>query len=118
MHESDALDARRIRAAKNQSLFREVNERIEHLAGTASSVTFLCECLHEECDERISMTREEYETVRARPNRFFVLEGHADADIEETVERHDRYLVVSKLGAGGELAVSLDPRSRNGRRVD
>jgi len=52
------LDARRVRAAKNQSLFREVNERIEHLAAGESASMFeelrlareidlACECTDE-----------------------------------------------------------------------
>ena len=118
MQESDALDARRERAAKNQSLFREVNERIERLAGAVSSATFVCECLREECDERVALTLEDYEQLRSNPNRFFVLHGHAYAEIEDVVETRDEYLVVKKLGVGGEVAESLDPRTREARHVE
>jgi hypothetical protein len=115
---SEGLDARRQRAAKNQSLFRDVNERIEHLAGSASSATFVCECLQEDCDERVSLTLEEYEDVRSSPNRFFVLDGHEFAEIEDVVEAKDRYLIVKKLGVGAELAETLDPRAREARYVE
>jgi hypothetical protein len=116
--ESEGLDARRERAAKNQSLFREVNERIEKLAGEVSSTEFVCECLQEGCDERVSLTLEEYEHVRSSPNRFFVLQGHAFAEIEATVETKDGHLIVKKLGVGAEVAEALDPRSREARHVD
>ncbi len=115
---SDGLDARRQRAAKNQSLFREFNERIEHLAGGASSAEFICECLQAECDEPVSLTRDEYEQIRSSSNRFFVLHGHEFADIEEVVETNDRYLIVKKLGVGADVAQTLDPRTREARHVD
>jgi hypothetical protein len=116
--DADVLDAQRRRAAKNQSLFREVNERIEKLADGSSSAAFVCECLQEECGERLTLTLDAYETVRASPNRFFVVPGHAFADIEEVTTTTDTYLIVQKLGAGGELAVTLDPRARKSARVN
>ena len=93
-HVPDQLDARRRAAAKNQSLFREVNERIEELAGPASSALFVCECLQDECDDRVSLTHAEYEAIRSRPDRFFVVDGHEFAEIEDVVETRDDYLVV------------------------
>ena len=116
--ESDGLDARRQRAAKNQSLFREVNERIEQLAGAASSAEFICECLQADCDHPVSLTRDEYEQVRSSSNRFFVLHGHEFAEIEEVVATNDRYLVVKKLGVGADVAEMLDPRTREARHVE
>jgi hypothetical protein len=59
------------------------------------------------------LTLEEYEHVRAGANRFFVLPGHEIAAVERNVEVNDRFIVVSKLGAGGRLAEQLDPRKRN-----
>ena len=106
------LDVQRERAAKNQSLFREVNERIEELASSASFVEFICECANEECSELVSLTRAEYERIRSGSNRFFVIAGHELPAVEQTVETTDRYLVVSKLGAGAPVAERLDPRKR------
>jgi hypothetical protein len=106
-------EAQRARAAKNQSLFREVNERIEDLAQNAAFSTFICECTNETCDEQISLTVEEYEHVRSVANRFFVLPGHELPEIEEIVEANDRFVVVAKLGAGAQVAADLDPRNRS-----
>jgi hypothetical protein len=106
------LDLRRERAARNENLFREVNERIEDLASTASFTQFICECYDETCDERVSMTVEEYEHVRAEGNRFFVVPGHDGEDVDEAVEATDRYLIVRKIGTGAEVAERLDPRRR------
>ena len=66
------LDLRRERAARNENLLREVNERIEDLASTGSLTQFICECHDDACDQHVSMTVQEYEHVRADGNRFFV----------------------------------------------
>ena len=99
MAEDAELDQRRERAARNESLFREVNERIEDLAGNASFSLFICECMNQNCDEAVSVTLEEYEHVRSGPNRFIVLRGH---EIPE---------VVAKRGVGQRVAEELDPRA-------
>jgi hypothetical protein len=98
------------RAAKNQSLFRQVNEGIEQLAAGGSSQTFVCECMDAGCVERVSMTLGEYERIRADGNRFFVLAGHQVLDVEAVVETSNDYLVVSKRGTGGDVAHEFDPR--------
>ena len=52
-------DARRVQAAKNQSLFREVNERIEDLNRAFGELTermsVVCECGDSQCHERINV---------------------------------------------------------------
>jgi hypothetical protein len=112
MTELSVLELQRQRAAKNQSLFREVNERIEDLAANALFTTFVCECMDETCDQSVPLTVEEYERIRADGNRFFVLPSHVVLELEEIVESTDRYVVVSKLGTGGAVAEHLDPRQR------
>ena len=77
MTESVELDGQRERAAKNQSLFREVNERIGVLSGAATFATFICECTDENCDEAVSLARSEYERIRSDSNSFFVVPGAA-----------------------------------------
>ena len=104
------LDRRRERAATNENLFREVNERIEDLSAHASFTQFICECNDDTCDEHVSMTVEEYEHVRADGNQFLVLPGHHAPDVDEIVEATDRYLVIRKLGAGERVAEQLNPR--------
>ena len=96
----------------NESLFREVNEHIEDLSENAAFTQFVCECLDQTCDQRVSMTIEEYEYIRAESNRFFVLPGHDASEIDEVLEATDRYLVIRKIGAGGHVAEHLDPRTR------
>jgi hypothetical protein len=105
------LDVRRERAARNQSLFRTVNEQIEDIASPAYLTGFICECANPECSEQVSLAVEEYEQIRSHPNRFLVIDGHQIPDVEEIIETSDRFVVVAKLGTGGELAAELDPRS-------
>ncbi len=110
--EISELDLQRQRAAKNQSLFREVNERIEDLSVSAEFTTFICECMDEGCDQSISLTIEEYEQIRSNSYRFFVVPGHEVLAVEKITETTTRFFVVSKLGAGAHVAEGLDPRRR------
>jgi hypothetical protein len=107
-------DLRRIRAAKNQSLFREVNERVEDIAKTFNlddrQLDFICECAHTDCTESLRLSVTEYEALRRVPTHFAIAPGHEIPDVEHVVERTSRYVVVAKIGAGGALAQRLDPR--------
>jgi hypothetical protein len=108
---------RGIRAAKNQSLFREINERVKDLNEAFSDVTeggdWVCECANESCTERVEMSVEEYEEVRAGGARFFVApsDDHLWPDVEHVTARMNHYWVVEKFGDGGRLAEEADPRS-------
>ena len=106
------------RRARNEALFREVNERIEELssewAGESEqegSVGIVCECGRADCTELIEVTRAEYEAVRGDPRRFLVLPGHEHTDTARVVERNSQFSVVEKLEHAGEIAVEHDPRS-------
>jgi hypothetical protein len=108
--EEDAL-----RAARNESLYREINENIKGLNEAFAEIldassTWLCECADADCAEAMEMTTEEYEQVRAHPSRFAVLRGHLDPVIEEVIAEHPRYVVVQKIGAGEAFAAAHDPR--------
>ena len=111
----DRSTERQVRAARNQSLFREVNERLEGLAETfqfiAEHTAFTCECADTQCIEPINMTLAEYEAVRAEPNQFAVLFGHVYTDVEYIVTESDRFVVVAKIGEGAKIAREAYPRS-------
>ena len=106
------MDARAARAARNESLFREVNERIEEagLVERDRSTRFLCECADTNCTEMIELPVEEYEAVRAKPDRFLVMPGHEIPDIEQVVEVRPSYLIIEKIGPARAVAEELDPR--------
>lgn len=108
-------EARQERAARNESLFREVNERIEDAATKLSPTftEFMCECSDEGCFERISLTLEEYASVRNRGPVYFVLTpGHENGDVERVVGgKGERYEIVEKQEVAAEVAAELDPRT-------
>ena len=101
------------KAARNQSLFREVNERIEHLQkewAPVSEIDFICECADESCTGPISMTLIEYEEVRGFAEHFFVLPEHVYPEVEAVVTTNERYWIVEKLEHAAQVAAAHDPR--------
>lgn len=109
------LDARYERQARNEALFRDVNERIASLGDRAQAWTpegtdFLCECGEEGgCGQRVRVPYEVYERVRAQDDRFVVKPGHETPAIERAVEWTEDYVVVDKV-PGAEPLVADDPR--------
>ena len=101
--------------AKNEALFRQVNERIEEVnekLGGAELSDFLCECGDDDCTTPISLTLEEYEAVRSVPTQFAIAPGHEVIDVERVIRTGDRYSVVQKYaGEAGRIALQTDPRS-------
>jgi hypothetical protein len=109
------MDAREQRLARNETLFRSVNERIEE-AATSSGIDqhtfeFFCECSNADCNLLLPMTVSEYEQVRADPKQFVVAPGHELPEIENVVARTDAYQVVVKEGEAAEFVTEHDPRS-------
>jgi hypothetical protein len=98
------LDARLERQARNEGLMRTVNDQLaaidERATGWADSeqqFAFQCECGRDKgCEGSLLMTLGEYERVRSQRDRFVVLPGHENAEIEHVVERADRFLIVDK----------------------
>jgi hypothetical protein len=103
------------RQARNEALFREVNERIAQLgsrgeAWTPDGTDFLCECGEEGgCGLRVRVPLDVYDRVRAQDDRFVVRPGHETPEIEHAVEWTDAYVIVDKIPAA-EPFVADDPR--------
>jgi hypothetical protein len=114
MGRSDSERERDERAARNEAMFRRVNERLEEINQGFQVVTdrapFVCECASIDCTEQIELTLPEYEAVRRGSAQFVIKPGHLLPDDERVVERHGEYLVVEKVGYAGERARQLDPR--------
>jgi hypothetical protein len=111
-------EATKDRIARNEALFREVNERVQELERQRQDATdervrweFLCECGQETCTDPVKMTRAEYEAVRSDPVRFAVLPGHEQPEVEVVRERTDRFLVVEKVPGEADVARATDPRA-------
>jgi hypothetical protein len=114
-----AVDARDERTAANEALLREVNDRIEsvgrHLRVLPDDdrLDFRCECGREDCDGLVSMSVAEYEHVRADNDRFAVVPGHEDPELERVVERAEGYVIVDKK-PGAEPFVGADGQPDSG----
>jgi hypothetical protein len=61
------------------------------------------------CNEKIQLTVQEYEKIRAQPTCFVVHVGHDVPGVETVVETNERYALVKKLGAGERVAEKTGP---------
>jgi hypothetical protein len=110
------LDA--VQAARDQSLFREVNEKLRGtnaaFEAAGRDATFVCECANHDCTEQVPVPLVEYHAVRLVPTHFIVApnSGHVFPNVERVAEQQDTYWVVEKYGDAGLAAIQLDPRRR------
>jgi hypothetical protein len=105
--------SREERVARNESLFREANERIKEAQEEVPTKSeYLCECGDPECTEPISLTLREYEEVRREPTHFAIRPGHEDPEIEQVVAWNERFVVVEKTDPkAARIATREDPRA-------
>jgi hypothetical protein len=110
--ESSTQTEREARAARNQALFRAVNEKLgamnEAFVQFNEKFTIACECADVSCVEMLEIDPNEYQAVRAEPRHFAVLPGHIYPDVEVVVREGDGYVVVEKTGAAAEVAELLE----------
>ncbi len=113
MRASDSPMESNDRIARNEALFREVNERVEAGLWPVSDdkpVAFRCECGSLHCNQLVELTVAAYERVRASGARFVLVRGHEIPQIESVLEREAGYVVVEKLGEAAEVCQNTDPR--------
>lgn len=104
----------KVKRARTEALFRDVNERIAESAQRfdASSTQFVCECSDPSCTHRLEATIEEYEHVREDGATFMLAPGHVQTDIERVVERNGRFHIVEKMQQTvRETVRRLNPRA-------
>ena len=101
-------------AARNESIFREANERLAERRAELSAVEgrtpYLCECEDESCTEIVRLTAEDYEAVRADPTHFVIVPDHPTHGAE-IVRSGAGWICVAKAGASGAIVREADPRS-------
>jgi len=102
------------KAARNQGLFRAVNERIRNLDYSNPHTEFVCECANPDCLERIQMHLDDYEEIRRIPTHFVVApgKGHFFPDVERIFETHQGYWVVEKFGEAAVKVIRLAAQER------
>ena len=106
----------RDRAARNEEIFRGVNERIDETAqrhGFDQTLTFHCECANGACTATFDMAAQEYERIAADPARFVVVPTHENGLVETVVERASGYVVVEKVGEARKQIERDHPRPRH-----
>jgi hypothetical protein len=111
-----------VRAARNQSTFRDANERLGATVGSLGTfdlIPFICECADRRCTAVAPLSVSEYEDIRAKSERFWVVPGHETTSVEGVeiavvVDRCDRFSVLDKIGTAGEIARQEDPRKNAG----
>jgi hypothetical protein len=99
-----------LRRAKNETMFREVNERIVDVQD-GNELEVLCECGDPECIESLRVTLAEYEAIRADPTAFVVVPGHENLDVDHIQREQPAFLIVTKQGVSGRVR----PRTRSAR---
>ena len=93
---------------------REVNNRIVDVLPQprlSPGIDVLCECVDDRCTERLAVTADDYERVRARPRWFLVRPDHMIPGLERIVWEGDHFVVVEKLGEAGAAAAEADEHS-------
>jgi DNA-directed RNA polymerase specialized sigma subunit len=103
------------RIAKTEALFRNVNEGIAEASSglfDSQEAEFLCECGDAECAEKVEVSLEEYEKVRAHATHFVVRPGHVKGPLEKIVHRRHGYSVIEKVDRlVASIARRLNPRA-------
>jgi hypothetical protein len=111
------MTERERRIGRNEEVFRRVNEQIEQIneafGSVAGTMTLVCECGDTSCIEQIELTPEEYERLRSDATWFAIRPGHEIPDVEDVIERGDRYWVVEKHeGDPSDVAREISPDDR------
>jgi 5-bromo-4-chloroindolyl phosphate hydrolysis protein len=109
--EPSSQDERELRAARNQALFRSLNEKLREvsdaLASMADEYVIACECANVNCVDTLSIRAHEYRQIRANPRHFAVLHGHVYPEVEVVVGETQAYVVVEKIAKAAEVAEAV-----------
>lgn len=104
------------RTARNEEIFRGINQRIEEGAerhAVATPLRFHCECGQSACLESVDVRPGDYERVANERYHFLLIPGHEQPQIERVVERHPDFVVVEKIGEAREQIDRDHPQQRH-----
>ncbi len=109
--EPSTQQEREVRAARNQAMFRAVNEQLAKLNEAFESMTgtftIACECADTACVDMVPIAPTKYQAVREEPRRFAVSPGHVYPEVEVVVEETAGFAVVEKIASGADVAEAL-----------
>ena len=99
-----------VRAARNQALFRAINDELGGTRGVneRNELRIACECADVDCVETIDIDVEEYKDIRRDPTHFAVLAGHVYPEVERIIAERPAYVVVEKVGEAARVATAAD----------
>lgn len=107
------MDPEDERKARNETIFRDANERIEQVRESLSKVEgrtpYFCECEDAACRDVLYLDLHEYEEVRSLATQFMIVPGHPHTS-GGVITDHGRYLIVAKEGEATRIALETDPR--------
>ena len=92
----------------------ERNARFDVEGEHHRAVEVLCECGRAGCADRVEVTREIYERLRADPETFVLTPGHEEGVVETVIERTPAYVVARNIGEAARIALDGDPRLLRG----
>jgi len=105
-----AMSAREGRESEWQCRVRDANEAAER-ALTRSPIDVRCECGDPACSSRITLTRPEYEDVRAYGSRFVVGVNHENPESACVLGETSGFAVIDVVSAGARYHVlARNPR--------
>lgn len=115
VHRRTRLDSWQRVEVENEARFRDLNEwtcaahddaDVEHIWEV-----YLCECGDASCSDPVTLTRAEYEIVRAEGTHFVLAANHENPELDLVVVEYDRYTIVQKrFGEAARIAYARDPR--------
>jgi hypothetical protein len=96
------------RIAYNEAWSRNLIERrTEWAAGGPARPSFRCECWQQDCTAHISLSRADWNMVRAEPSRFAVAPNHVAENFEAVVKTFPGFWLIEKFGEAGKIAEKL-----------
>jgi uncharacterized protein (DUF1499 family) len=106
----------KVRAARNQALFRAINEELKVAihALDPESLTIACECADPACVETLEVDAEQYAQIRAQPTHFIVLPGHIYPELERVILDDGRFQIVEKTDEAAVVAAAADSSASSG----
>jgi hypothetical protein len=87
--------SREERVLQTEEFFRDVNDVIAGTPTTNGSA-FLCECANPFCNVTFEMNGDDLTTLHSTPGYYVILAGHDIPDLEEVVQHHNGYEIVTK----------------------
>jgi 3,4-dihydroxy-2-butanone 4-phosphate synthase len=99
----------------NELRSRDRNEWIETASTRYEAVRtleeYVCECSYRACASVLTLTRAEYEGVRADGTHFAIAINHENPEIDRVISENERFAVVEKfLAMPRRMAHDANPR--------